>query len=365
MSTHFIQALEREISRSQHHRYGIENFDEHRFGKYTEPVKPKSSAWKKIKNAVKTALPISHTGMPAMRHAEKFARLYEALPQKDRDLLVSLLAYRHLGYQKVKLPRNTEAYWKLFATAAAMEDKEDSYDPHFLHFILSKFDLNPIVLDIKLYHVGLGIVTNILLEQYAYKVQGNNFIEVEKNDVVLDIGACIGDTALYFANKTTEGGKVYSFEFIPSNLKLLHMNVDLNPHFKPVIEVVERPVSNRSNDTIYYQDHGPASRIFSTSFKDQTGSTTTISIDDFVLQNNIKKVNFIKMDIEGAEMQALHGAVETIRRFRPRLAIAIYHSLDDMADIPNWILDLDMGYEIFLDHFTIHEEETICFAKVK
>jgi len=69
------------------------------------------------------------------------------------------------------------------------------------------------------------------------------------------------------------------------------------------------------------------------------------------------------MDIEGAESKALAGAIKTIERFRPKLAIAIYHSMDDFIKIPKWIMDLNLGYEIYIGHYTIHAEESICFAK--
>ena len=69
------------------------------------------------------------------------------------------------------------------------------------------------------------------------------------------------------------------------------------------------------------------------------------------------------MDIEGAESAALEGAIETIKKFRPVLAIAIYHSMEDFINIPRWILDLNLDYELFIGHYTIHAEETVCFAK--
>ena len=69
------------------------------------------------------------------------------------------------------------------------------------------------------------------------------------------------------------------------------------------------------------------------------------------------------MDIEGAEPLALKGAIETIRKFRPKLAIAIYHSMEDFVNIPIWISGLNLDYELFIGHYTIHTEETICFAK--
>ena len=189
-------------------------------------------------------------------------------------------------------------------------------------------------------------------------------VGANKGDVVLDIGGCWGDTALYFAEKVGAEGKVYSFEFIPDNIKLHNINTGFNPHLQKIIELVPNPVSNVSNTPIYFFDNGPGSKIEMKPFKEQTGSTVTLSVDDFVARYNVSKVDFIKMDIEGAETAALEGAIETISKFKPNLAIAIYHSMDDLVNIPKWILDLNLGYELFIGHYTIHAEETICFAKV-
>jgi hypothetical protein len=82
-----------------------------------------------------------------------------------------------------------------------------------------------------------------------------------------------------------------------------------------------------------------------------------------VSANSVKQIDFIKMDIEGAELDALIGAERTIRSYRPQLAISVYHSLQDLVRIPKWIASLDLGYEFHLDHFTIHQEETILFSK--
>ncbi|NJM81008.1 MAG: FkbM family methyltransferase [Flavobacterium sp.] len=136
-----------------------------------------------------------------------------------------------------------------------------------------------------------------------------------------------------------------------------------NPVLKEKIELIERPVSDSSNNNIYFKDNGPGSSISFSPFDEQTGAAKTITIDDFVNFKENIKVDFIKMDIEGAEIIALQGAIETIKKYRPKLAIAIYHSIEDFATIPNWILDLNLDYEIYLGHYTIHAEETVCFAK--
>ena len=87
----------------------------------------------------------------------------------------------------------------------------------------------------------------------------------------MDLGACWGDTALYFAWKTGEQGKVYSFEFIPDNIKLFNMNISLNPNLSKQIELIQHPVSNKSGDKIYFKDNGPGSKIEFKPFDGQTG----------------------------------------------------------------------------------------------
>lgn len=89
----------------------------------------------------------------------------------------------------------------------------------------------------------------------------------------------------------------------------------------------------------------------------------TLSIDGLVEREQLKRLDFIKMDIEGAELAALKGAEQSIRRFRPKLAISVYHQLQDFWEIPQWIDSLGLGYRFHLRHFTIHQEETVLFAQ--
>ncbi|MDO7485096.1 FkbM family methyltransferase [Peribacillus frigoritolerans] len=126
--------------------------------------------------------------------------------------------------------------------------------------------------------------------------------------------------------------------------------------------MVERPVWNRSNEILYYMDQGPASFVTFSKTKDVNKETHTVSIDDLVKERDIPKIDFIKMDIEGAEINALNGAVKTIQEFRPKLAIAIYHQIEDFASVVNFISDLNLDYKFYLGHYTIYAQETILFA---
>jgi Methyltransferase FkbM domain len=68
------------------------------------------------------------------------------------------------------------------------------------------------------------------------------------------------------------------------------------------------------------------------------------------------------MDIEGAELEALRGGEATIRSYRPKLAISIYHIPEDIETIPRYLAALDLGYRFYLDHHTTYNNETALFG---
>lgn len=374
MSNAFIDEIKTQLPKHLSNNFGIENFDQQRFGNYPKPNESKRTLFSSIIKLIKKIPFIERWNMNRIYrsrlaqiavHQAKLQKFYDNVNEENKKLLLSLILYRILGYQKIKLSRNNNQYWHALELAKQLKDSNDTYDPHFKDFILEKFDLNPLGYPLKFYFSDLGICIDFILEQYSYKAQGHAMVEANEGDVVLDVGGCWGDTALYFAHKVGETGMVYSFEFIPNNIKLFNINKSFNPNVENRIELINKAVSNYSDQSIYYKDNGPGSKIKMSSFEGQTGCASTITIDDFVKQKKINKLDFIKMDIEGAEPIALEGAIETIKKFRPKLAIAIYHSMPDFVNIPNWILNLNLGYELFIDHFTIHREETICFAKTK
>ena len=126
------------------------------------------------------------------------------------------------------------------------------------------------------------------------------------------------------------------------------------------ISIVKNAISEKSGQKVYYEDRGP-----STSIECNSTSNTfakTITIDDYVSKNRLHSVDFIIMDIEGSEEKALLGVKETIRKFTPKLAICVYHKPDDFYRIPMAILKINPEYDFYLDHYTIHREETVLYA---
>jgi hypothetical protein len=86
-------------------------------------------------------------------------------------------------------------------------------------------------------------------------------------------------------------------------------------------------------------------------------------LDDLIGGPGLQRVDFIKMDIEGAELEALRGAESVLKQFKPKLAISVYHNFKDFWTIPQYLAQLGLGYRFYLRHFTIHAEETVLFAK--
>lgn len=73
-------------------------------------------------------------------------------------------------------------------------------------------------------------------------------------------------------------------------------------------------------------------------------------------------VTFIKMDVEGAEREALIGAERTIRKYAPKLAISVYHRPEDIWELPEIILRYNPDYQLFLRHYSLNSCETVLYA---
>lgn len=86
------------------------------------------------------------------------------------------------------------------------------------------------------------------------------------------------------------------------------------------------------------------------------------AIDEFIEENNLKQIDFIKLDVEGNEIEAIKGAEKSIKRFKPNLAICIYHKAEHLYKIPLLIKEINRDYRIFIDHYDITPWETVCYA---
>ena len=302
---------------------------------------------------------------PIAPYLQNLQTLFENLSgEKSRQTLIEVVAYRTLGYRKIKLAVNNPAHWENLRLAETLVLGDEEISTGFMHFKLAKMDLNKIGYPIQFYFIPAGVVIDFIEQQYRCETE-NGAIECESGDYVIDAGGCWGDTALYFAHNSGSSGKVYSFEFLEDNLRIFHKNLSLNESLAKNIQVIQNPVWSKSGEDVAIAANGPGTHISHDGASDKNLlKFKTVSIDDLVNSGSIEKADFIKMDIEGAELSALKGAEQTIRRFKPKLAITVYHNLKDFWEIPEWLDSLGLGYKFYLRHFTIHSEETVLFAKI-
>jgi FkbM family methyltransferase len=298
-------------------------------------------------------------------HISNLEWLFENLSdEQSRETLVEILAYRALGHRKIKLSLNSPEHLENLRLAESLVVGNKEISPGFMHFKLQEIDLNKIGYPICFFFSPVGVVIDFIEQQYRCQANGV-VIECEEGDFAIDAGGCWGDTALYFAHKSGPSGKVYSFEFLEDNLRIFHKNLSLNKSLAKNIQIIQNPVWSKSGEDVAIAANGPGTRITHDGASDKNLlKFKTVSIDDLVTSGSIEKADFIKMDIEGAELNALKGAELTIRRFKPKLAITVYHSLKDFWEIPNWLNSLGLGYNFYVRHFTIHSEETVLFAKI-
>lgn len=216
---------------------------------------------------------------------------------------------------------------------------------------------------IMLYATAEFLYTLFCNNTYRY-AHGSVCIDVERGDCVLDCGACYGDTALMFALKTGPRGRVLSFEPHPLLSVLWKYNVGLNPELAPRLELLKKGVGEAQAEAAFVLN-GPGSHREGT-FGQWKGSAkiAITTIDQTVREHGLRKVDFIKMDVEGAELSALRGAEETIGKFRPKLAVCVYHKPEDYVAIPSFIHNLGLGYSFYLEHHYVNEWETVLYARV-
>jgi FkbM family methyltransferase len=293
---------------------------------------------------------------------KQFSFFYNLLEdQASRDLLVSLIAYRILGFRKVKLARNNPAYWEGIELAKTLDTGRPAIHLPFLTWPLPCFDVRPLGFDMRVHTYAQAIAINFVQKQYVLPREGV-VCKAEPGDIVIDAGGCWGDTSLQFACEVGAKGHVFVFEFVPSNLDVMRQNIALNPHLAPLITVVKNPVGLETGNKMFFFENGPASRVANTKVDDRYIECTILSIDQMVADNNVEKVDFIKMDVEGSELDALKGAEQTIRKFKPKLAICIYHKPDDYLTIPKYLSELNLGYRFYIEHHMIFLNETVLFA---
>ena len=193
----------------------------------------------------------------------------------------------------------------------------------------------------------INFMDQYVLDEGPYSYCDNNFkVIVEQGEIVIDAGAWIGDYSAYAASK---GAIVYSFEPDMKLFELLCKTKELNKagnqeRIFPVqkgLGSIECKMS-LSADT----GSGVGNSIVIDRGAGKSELIDVITLDSFVQEKKLEKIDFIKADIEGAERDMLRGAYNVLKEFAPKLAICTYHLPDDPEVLEKLILDANPNYKI-------------------
>ena len=199
-----------------------------------------------------------------------------------------------------------------------------------------------------------------VMDEGPYSYSDNIFkVAVEKGDVVIDAGAWIGDFSAYAVSK---GAIVYAFEPEIKLYELLCKTQELNCiDGEACIIPVKKGLGSSKCEMALSVDES-AGEGNSLVFNRGTGNSVLINVttlDLFVQEKRIEKIDFIKADIEGAERELLKGATNVLKTFAPKLAICTYHLPDDPEVLEKIIKDANPNYQI------VHLRKKLFAAVVK
>ncbi len=180
------------------------------------------------------------------------------------------------------------------------------------------------------------------IDDFRFAPEPQYFLEgflPTEGDIAIDGGAYDGATSRDFI---MQGAKVYAFEMDGENYKKCLPRAE---KYNFVLENLG--LSNQEGQEFYNQDGVGSGK--------GRGNVVGnfIDLDTYVLKKNLPRVDYIKLDIEGAELDMLHGAAKTIARWKPKMAVSAYHKPEDLWTLANYIKSIRPDYEFKFRHYKI------------
>lgn len=190
-------------------------------------------------------------------------------------------------------------------------------------------------------------------------VMGDQYFDLpalphEENEVFIDGGSLNLESSVQFAKWCNHDySKIYVFEPDTYSYNVCANKVKEFPEGK--VELIKKATWSEDKELCFDGGLNGGSRINSNS-KNTVNAT---SIDNVVGEG---RCTFIKLDVEGTELETLKGAIKTIQNNHPKLAISIYHKREDIVEIPTFLVDNFPGYKFYIRHYSSVMWETVLYG---
>ncbi len=210
------------------------------------------------------------------------------------------------------------------------------------------------------YHETLKLIFDVIVkDQYLT----SNYLN--KNSVIIDAGANIGVFTALAAN-IAKDGKIFAFEPVAKTFSCLRDNTQ--PYPNVIVENIGLGDTMASkNIFVNSQSTGISVMEDSTLYKEKAerdldGKMEQVhlsTLDNYVKENSISHIDFIKIDTEGYESKILQGAKQTIATHHPIIGMSAYHNPEDKEELPRLLKSIAPGYVCQLHKGA--EEDFICY----
>lgn len=208
-------------------------------------------------------------------------------------------------------------------------------------FYLPKNFFKPLELE----YIWAEIFTSSHANPHSYE---RDDIKIDEGDLVLDAGACEGFFTYYALKK--KASRILAIEPEAQLADFLRKTYAQDER----VEVLDYALSERIGNgrLMNNNEYGCISHL------DEHGSLEikTTSVDAMITKLGLERLDFIKMDIEDEEVKAIKGATETLRKFRPKLSIAVYHSYENAIQIKQFIKRHAPKYKVWFGGCYLHEK---------
>jgi FkbM family methyltransferase len=195
------------------------------------------------------------------------------------------------------------------------------------------------------------------MPKVSYKQYFHSQVKPEDGDCIVDAGAYIGDTIEDIVKENIAYKQIYAFEPDEQNYAKLIENTKTYQS----VEAHKYGLWDKS-DKLYFSAESNSGSSITSDISKSNQTINTISLDEFFKDK--ENPTLIKMDIEGAELNALLGAKEIICKYKPKLQICIYHKPEHLYQIPIILKEWVKDYKLYIGHHTFSFGDTVLYAKV-
>ncbi len=175
---------------------------------------------------------------------------------------------------------------------------------------------------------------------------------------IIDCGAFTGDTIRTFLNKGVVFENYFAFEPDADNYNLLQEFVSKNN--VPSVFPLKLATWNENAILKFQKSGGNNSGAHLTiQSSNNLEKVLAVKLDDLLSRH---KIDLIKMDIEGSEIESLKGLIEIIKTYKPYLAISAYHKPADLWEIPLFITEISNNYELYIRVYGAQTFDTVLYC---